>query len=286
MPRRKPIDPTSTMAESAKECFERLLPRIEAIPEAELIPINVDFPTALSIALGAVPRLEEMVRSMRDRLPEFDVHLISDLRSAALAAWYAHFLTLELGRHTGESPFRTLLQEAVRLRRSLLVAAAALADRGLVSPQRIKEIRRGSGYVDTADDLVALSILFTEIWPLVEHRTAVERHEVDRAGELGPELLVALAGRRRRDAWTYSIDPRAMRERAFTLFVRLYDECRRAVTYLRWSESDAHRIAPSLYSKRRRRAAIETAGSDLPKRVVEAVPAAAPAADEDERSTS
>lgn len=50
-------------------------------------------------------------------------------------------------------------------------------------------------------------------------------------------------------------DPQQRRQRAFTLFVRAYEECRRAATYLRWHEDDADDIAPSLWTKRNRRTA-------------------------------
>jgi hypothetical protein len=40
------------------------------------------------------------------------------------------------------------------------------------------------------------------------------------------------------------------RQRNFTLFVKAYDEVRRAVSFLRWKEGDLDRIAPSLYSGR------------------------------------
>jgi hypothetical protein len=39
------------------------------------------------------------------------------------------------------------------------------------------------------------------------------------------------------------------------LLAQVYDQCRRAVFFLRWNEGDADAIAPSLYTKRPRRAA-------------------------------
>ena len=40
------------------------------------------------------------------------------------------------------------------------------------------------------------------------------------------------------------------RSRAYTLFVRAYDQCRRAAAYLRWNEGDADEFAPSLFTSR------------------------------------
>jgi hypothetical protein len=43
-----------------------------------------------------------------------------------------------------------------------------------------------------------------------------------------------------------------LRNRAFTLFTRGYDQMRRAVAFLRWDEGDADKVVPSLYAKHRR----------------------------------
>ena len=48
--------------------------------------------------------------------------------------------------------------------------------------------------------------------------------------------------------------PTERRARAFTLFFNAYDQCRRAVGYLRWNEDDADQVAPTLFTGRARRA--------------------------------
>lgn len=44
-----------------------------------------------------------------------------------------------------------------------------------------------------------------------------------------------------------------MRQRAFTLLVQVYDECRSAVEYVRRREGDAAVYTPSMFVKKRRR---------------------------------
>ena len=46
------------------------------------------------------------------------------------------------------------------------------------------------------------------------------------------------------------IDAADRRQRAFSLFVKAYDQARRAIQYVRWEQGDADSIAPSLYSGR------------------------------------
>jgi hypothetical protein len=46
------------------------------------------------------------------------------------------------------------------------------------------------------------------------------------------------------------VETARIRQQAFTLLVKAYDETRRAVSFLRWREGDADTIAPSLYAGR------------------------------------
>ncbi|WP_437994040.1 hypothetical protein [Sorangium sp. So ce145] len=110
------------------------------------------------------------------------------------------------------------------------------------------------GYIDTANDLVAFSALFTASWSEVTGRTAATEEEVRRAGEIGPQILAALGVREhgKSPGPTEAADRRA---RALSLLVHAYDQTRRAIAYLRRDEGDADSIAPSLYKGRAGRAA-------------------------------
>ena len=63
---------------------------------------------------------------------------------------------------------------------------------------------------------------------------------------LGPALLAALGARTRTDRATAAADARDLRTRAFTLFENAYDQCRRAVNYLRWNHGDVESYTPVL----------------------------------------
>jgi len=141
------------------------------------------------------------------------------------------------------------IAEATKLKKSLLVWADALADRGLMSPERIAEIRAGTGHVDLAKDMVALGGMFGSAWSTIEDKCAITKEEVDRAKQLGLELLIGLGVKREGG------DEASMRTKAkaFTLFAKAYDQCRRVVAFLRWDVGDQDAIAPSLYVRKRRR---------------------------------
>lgn len=231
--------------DAAARAFLRLEEEILTLPEDELRRMNVDVPSAVTIALGALPRLEAH-REAIARLPDHTADLLDRLRDAALAAYHAHLASV--ARPKDESERARLLEEARPLREALLLDAEALAHRRLVAPERVASIRAGRGNLDTAGDLLALASLFAEAWPSIQGRTAATVEEIERAGELGARLLSAIA----EDAPAGSTWG-DVRQRAFSLFASIYEECRRAIAYLRWHERDAEAIAPSLYRRGPRR---------------------------------
>ncbi|WP_437535162.1 hypothetical protein WME79_13030 [Sorangium sp. So ce726] len=208
-----------------------------------------------------------------ERLPTHDVGLVDRLEIYALAAWYAHLAWLSSGG--AQNGLKQLVEEAVPLRANLLGDAEALARRGLVDAETVADIRTGNGHMDTANDLVALSALFSASWPEIAGKTAATEEEVRRAGELGPELLAAL-GVREHGAAPGPSEAADRRARAFTLFVDAYDQTRRAVTYLRWKEDDIEAIAPSLYKGRGGRGASSSDTDAAPQVAPPAQPDAAP----------
>jgi hypothetical protein len=251
---------TTLTPHSAGLAFEAAKAEIEAIPADQIMSINVDVPSACAIGLVAADRLEAIAPQMFE-LAGFERRALERLRVYALAALYANAVATQ---SDSNDTVATLLEEAVRLRESLLVAAEALAHRGLLSAERVAEIRSGQGHLDTANDCIALGALFAGAWDRVGEKTAITREEVDRAAVCGSQLHIALGAKRLGGA-AKAVDSQATRERAFTLFVRAYDECRRAVAYLRWHEGDADEYAPSIYVRRKRRGVrAEEPSTDVP----------------------
>ncbi len=257
--------------------FAKLEAKIEALPAEEVRPVNIDIPQAVAIAVGAAPHLHALRARFIDELPRFPIAYVDEIATYALAAWFAHLLALPA---TAEGQLAVLLEEAAPLRQGLLVAAEALAHKGHLDPTMVEAIREGRGNIDTANDLVSLSALFTREWEKVGHKTAVEWPEVKRASELGPAILVALGARDQPGIKTpNAADPAQRRQRACTLFVRAYDECQRGVSYLRWHEGDMDAIAPSLWTGRGRRpSASRDTASPAPEASVAPSPAPEPPA--------
>ncbi len=237
----KPAEPPR-----AEAAFELIKPELAKLSPESLGKINLDISQAVSIALGVLPGLVSL-RPLMAKLPEFDIACFDKLETYALGAWYAHLLALPPA--SASNPVQPLLEEATALRIRLLGDAEALAARGLLDLDSVKEIRSGQGNLDTANDLVALSALMGASWAKIEHKTAASAEEVHRAGDLGPLLLAAL-GVREHGARVTPAEAADRKLRAFTLFTTAYDQVRRGVTYLRWDEGDAESLAPSLYKGR------------------------------------
>jgi hypothetical protein len=252
MPRPKKQDSSTASADgaaaqsapnAASDAFARVEPELAALAPEALAPITVDLGAAVTSVLAAAPRVREHRDAIAEQLPRFDLGALDKLESYAQAAWYTH-LVHTYASGSPESA-KALIEEAGRLREGLLIAAEALAHRALLDADAVARIRKGSGSGDLAGDLVALATLFRDGWGKVSGKTAVEKHEIDRAAELGPAVLVASAARKHKTG-----DTEGQRARAFTLLVNAYDACRRALTYLRWKEGDVDAIAPSLFRKR------------------------------------
>jgi hypothetical protein len=256
MPSKKtPSAPPSTPPQQAAQAYDAILANVDAMPETEVRHVNVDIPRAVSVVLGALVPMRALQADIEREIPAHPIGSLHQLEQLALGAWYAYLLALP---ETGDlSAVTRLTEEGAPLREGLLVGAEALAARGILDPVTVAEIRSGQGNLDMANDLVALSALFTVHAEAVKGKTAVTEAEVARAASLGPELLAAL-GTRRRVGAAAARKSAERRARAFTLMVDAYDDCRRAVAYLRWKQGDADEIAPSIFdtrSARRRKAA-------------------------------
>jgi hypothetical protein len=78
-------------------------------------------------------------------------------------------------------------------------------------------------------------------------------------------LLVALGAREQPNAGAPNpTDPAEQRVRAYTLFVKAYEETRRAVAYLRWHEGDLDDIMPSLFANRKSARKVKESDPDPP----------------------
>jgi hypothetical protein len=236
---------------AALAAYARVEPRLLAFAPEDLVTVYVEVPRAVNAVLGALPHLRAMREEIVQNLPNHPIDALDNLEDYALAAWYADLLYTT---PAAELDTKKLTEEASALREGLLVAAEALAHRNLLDPKRVGEIRKGRGHADMASDLIALAEIFREAWDKVRAKTAVDEAELARAADLGVRLLAAVAAKPGKGAQPPRLtDAADRRARAISLVAKAYEECRRAVAYLRWHEGGDGELAPSLLQKPRGR---------------------------------
>jgi hypothetical protein len=201
--------------------------------------------STVTTALGILPKLAKL-RSSIEKLPDFNHALVLNFETYAMALYEAHADYLSATRPKEALP--DMVEEATKLRDLLYADAQALIQRDLLDPQEIREVRTGIGYKALAVDLTLLGESLQRRWELVQSKTALQLDELLRAQQLAKELLRVVGEREQAPA--VAAEAAANRSRAFVLYLRAYDEVRRAVTFLRWKEGDWDLIAPSPYAGR------------------------------------
>jgi hypothetical protein len=244
-PKKQDTPDSSNTAPAQADAFAAIEPELAALAAEEVAPLPADVTAAINTVLAAAPRIHEHRAAITEQLPAHPLGLVEKLETYAQAAHYTHLV--HTYSQSGPEALAALVEEATKLRNGMLIAAEALAHRNLLDADAVASIRKSSGDSDVAGELVALAALFKESWSRVASKTAVERHEVERAAELGPAVLVAQHAQKQAHE---PLDTEAQRARAFTLLTHAYDAARQALAYVRWKEGDADTIAPSFSKKK------------------------------------
>jgi len=228
-----------------REAFEQASPAAAAISEDDLMPVNIDIPSAVATAIGALPKILAY-RAEAAKLPSFDISHFDQLQLYTFAVGHAHARLL-----AASAPPEALVAlnaDGIKLRDTMYSDAVALAHRGLISGERIAEFRGNVGYKNLAFDLLGLATLLRENWDTIASRSAIVSSELTAAELLGRQLMDAVGAREQ--APTIVAHAQAQRQRNFTLFLRSYDQVRRAIGFLRWDDDDIEDVCPSLYAGR------------------------------------
>jgi hypothetical protein len=237
------------IAKGAPTAFQAVREEILAVPTTSLVRRNLNIPRAARRGLMVAQRIEPL-RTELSTMSHLDHAKLEKLPTYALALIFAH----ERVEATKQAkvPLAELLAKAVPLRADLMKTGEMLAHFDIVSRERMAQIRAGQGHADTADDLLALGLLLGGIWPRIKDKVVVTREQIDLAIPLSAQLQRAIGVREASDEDPL-VEPsgaRHVRAQALELFVGAYEECRRAVSHLRWHEGDAGLIVPSLYPGR------------------------------------
>ncbi len=235
-------NPRLTVDPAGDEALTLLRSEMAALSESELSPMNVDISLAVSRALGVLPAVARDRARMGTECPNADLHAIDSLEARALAAAAAN-----VQFEAAVNPPQGLLQlvaEAFDARTVLNNAVALLVSCGILSQEQFAGLKGGHGYRDAADDILLLARVFTSNWDQVNGQVPFNRDHLNRLRGVGERILRLLGEKDLTPV--HATDIAKARARAFTLLDRSYDEIRRVLTFVRWTEGDVDLIAPSL----------------------------------------
>jgi hypothetical protein len=222
-----------------RKAYEELLEEIRAVPEEQVLQINIDIPSAVTSVLGALPEIMAL-RPRMVGLAEFSIAQLDKLGKYAMAMDHAN--TVHLMQSKSATPVAELVKRCERTREVLLADANTAVVRGLVDGSSLKELRGVNSYRNLVFDVFALAYLMRSNWSKLEGKTALTLVELLEAEQLADQLNVALGLREQGPAVT---GPAAeIRSRAYTLFMQAYKAVRRAVQYLEPERVD--QIMPSI----------------------------------------
>jgi hypothetical protein len=249
MAKHKHITRLMTIPTSGDEAYAAMESEIAAIPDDQLTRISVDIPYAHRIVIASADKIELYLDDLQ-QLAFYNMEYVYKIRLIADACRHAHLLATSPDSTDPRAPER--VKDAVELRGRLLGSAELLALYGHVPLDLVASIRAGAGNVDLTNDLERLKALFKKLPEVLRKSVLVTDEMIQRAGTTARELA-HMFGIREFGGVADVNRPQLMRQKAYLLLTRAYDECRRGITFLRAPHGDADLSAPSLYLKQRKR---------------------------------
>jgi len=256
-----------SIEDAGQVAYEKLRPRLEAIPADQILPPRADVRAAASAVLSRiVPTLSDPTLSARFlSLPkaEFDAAVLEEVKQAASAVLFAQsaLVQAEAGTTQARLPGE-LVEDATVLRQKMLRVCEYHFGSDPELARQLADIRSGHGYLDLAEDLRRLSGLYqaqkaTLKQDLRFYDAADEGLALRLCERITSELRVQGPQAARQTAW-----------RAWAFLVDRYQELSRGAVFL-LREAAAQKF-PSLFSLGR--SAPKAAGKTHPSPVDPSAP--------------
>lgn len=215
-----------------------------------LVPCRINLGSAYHNVVEGVRNVLKERGRLESELPGLNLDHVQSLPELVLAVMYA----ADQAEQTVPKQTRAMISSGGELRGKLLIAARALAASNLVPSHEVAHIQKGSGYIDLADDLIALATLFNKHARKIAGKTAITSADIQEAMELGTELRKTLRPKATRKNSPDADTARAIehRDRLFALLVYRYDLVRRAGAWL-FGLDEVGKLVPALGSRTRTR---------------------------------
>jgi len=253
--------------------YQRLIGEMLNLPQSKVTTVNLNLTEAIATALGVLPNVQAHREGLSKSVLDCRFHWVDGLEDYTLALNFAR-----AGYLTVTCPPRCAPEvwlEARQVRRVLMQDWRALTARGVLDESLLRGVRAGKGYLEMGTDLTVLSHVHRAY---AASSGAALPPEAVRAPELARSILTA-GGRPDRKSEAV-VKARDLQNRAYSLFLRAYNEARFSIAYMRRDAGDVDRIIPSLYaarwarttSGRRAKSAKDVSVSDEPQVASSATP--------------
>ena len=240
--------PTTThdpSTDTIKAAFAATAQQRAALFPDQLLPVNLDVLAASRAVSETFPRITMMREALRS-LPDFDIAEVDRIQTYAEALLHANTKYLAAASPTAELP--AMVAKATMLRDTFIADIRALATRHTLDDRRLGELKGGTGYLAIASDLGVVTSMLQDTWETIQGKTNVSAAELDEAQRLYPQIVFISDGNAKQATVLQAASEE--RARAFTLLVNAYEQVRRAATFLRWSQDDADKMFPSLWTQK------------------------------------
>jgi hypothetical protein len=239
-----------------REALERIRPEMAALEPEELVVVDGDPIADVAMVRGALQQVKPFITEIR-ALPGFRGEDLDQLDLYASALVQAH--TSYLGITAPPEHLVALVEEITFLRELLLSDARKLIQLGVFSELSLEKLRGSTGFRNAASDVTLLVTLLKRSWRDVEGKICITKAELERAEVLAEQLAGPLGLHEQAPATVSAVTRE--RQQVYTLFVRAYDQLRRAIEYLRWDCGDAAILVPPLAASRRPKRTAASPGS-------------------------
>ena len=238
---------------AGEKAFAAIEARLLALPSDRISAVTVDVQVAAIIVLGVANAIaaDTALRARFEALAkvkEFDLAKLDGLATVAHAAWFARHMYLLTNATSTEAQLPgSLVATATGLKtRMMRVVDYHLGDHPVAGPL-VTAIRAGTGYMDLANDLVALARLYKAYAHLLEHdRKDYQSMDQGLAAQTGDQILTLLGGSTpEQRKWVN------LQARAWTLLSGDYAEVFAAGRYLKRGDGYVENAFPSLIAAAR-----------------------------------
>ncbi len=254
--------------EDLDKSLQSILPEVTAIPEHEVRKYiaSIVYVVALSMRiLRAFTEDRERIASLFS--PQgFLLKTYDDLIDRIKGLWQADVL-LRQGVE-GKRPGRELMERARWAWQKLIRDAEYVFGNDPDRKEIVADLRAGKGTLNRADDLLSVSVLFSNNWDEIKDRCNVSREEIDEARSLALRIIEIVSPQVNVNELE---ELRAVRNGAFEYLRRGIDDIRAAAAFAFRDEPSRLKNYPSLFSGRKNRRRTTKNGNGATDTPVEAV---------------